>query len=77
MEDESLQPVTTNERGKSREYEATFLLKRISNVNIKNNGVESWRVGSINELGEDTVNISTSVKLCLLNTWHSLSATTE
>ena len=36
-------------------------------VNIKNNYVESGRVGSINELGEYTDNIATSVKLRLQN----------
>ena len=43
-------------------------------VNIKNNYVESGRVGSIPyifQLREHTVNISTSVKLRLLNTWCS------
>ena len=39
--------------------------------------MESGHVRSINELGEHHVNISTSVKLHLLNTWHSLNATTE
>ena len=48
---------------------------RISSVNIKNNYVERGCVGSINELWEHHVNISTSVKLCLLNIWRNLNAT--
>ena len=48
--------------------------KVISSVNINNNYVESGRVGSIPYiflLREHTVNISTSVKLRLINTWCS------
>jgi len=47
-------------------------MQRISSVNIKNNDVESERVGSINDLGDHTVNRSTSVKLRLLKTWSKL-----
>jgi len=39
----------------------------VVSLNIKNNYVESEHVGSINVLGEHIVNISTSVKLRLLN----------
>ena len=35
----------------------------LSSVNIKNNYVESGRVGTMNELREHTVNISTRVKV--------------
>ena len=47
-------------------------VKDMQCINIKNNNVESGRVGSISyifQLREHTVNISTSVKLRLLNTW--------
>ena len=48
----------------------------IFSVNIINNYVESGHVGSINELGQHPENISTSIKLQLLNMRRSLSAAT-
>ena len=47
-----------------------YQVSRISSENIKNNYVESEHVGSINRFGEHPVNISTSVKLHLLNSRH-------
>ena len=58
-------------------WQAVVNVKRIPSVKINKKLVESGHVGSIIELGEHHVNISTYVKLRLLNTWRSLSTTME